>query len=207
VARKGNVWHGKANLFKEVWMKEEILRKVMLSGIADIMFDRYAGNNETELPPERKMYFAADGKTLILPSANIVSFLSAQNTPSAPRRLLDPRKYKKIASAFLSYTSVSPMEIPFMRKGKPITFSGFTSRGEGGIYIDERVARLPKGIPNPKVRPVLSLPWDLNFEITLFPNEDFGEELLHDMFVRGGIALGLGTFRGVYGKFKVSEWK
>jgi len=187
-------------------MKSEIMRKVTLNGIADIMFDRYAGDNKTELPPEKKMYFAADGKTMILPSVNISSFLSAQNTDSAPKRFLDSREYKKIASAILSYTSINPMEIPFTRKGKPIMFQGFTERGAGGVYIDQRVARLPKGIPNPKVRPVLGLPWELSFEMTIFPNNECSEDMLHDLFVRGGIAIGLGTFRGVYGKFIVQEW-
>jgi hypothetical protein len=31
--------------------------------------------------------------------------------------------------------------------------------------------------------------------------------MLTDLFIRGGLAIGLGTFRGVFGKFKVSEWK
>ena len=188
-------------------MKKEILRKVTLTGIADIMFDRYAGDNKTELPPEKKMYFGTDGATMILPAANIVSFLSAQNTDSAPKRFLDSREYKKTALAFMSYTSISPMDIPFIRKGKKILFQRFTERGDGGTYIDERVARLPKGIPNPKVRPVLSLPWELSFEITIFPNDEFTDEMLHDMFVRGGIAVGLGTYRGLYGKFLVSRWE
>ena len=187
-------------------MKNEILRRVSLRGIADIMFDRYAGDNKTELPPEKKMYFATDGKTMILPSINISSFLSAQNTESAPKRFLDSREYKKIASANLSYVSISPMEIPFTRKGKPIVFQGFADRSQGGVYIDDRVARLPKGIPNRKIRPVLAIPWELSFEMTIFPNNECSEDMLHDLFVRGGIAIGLGTFRGVYGKFVVQEW-
>jgi len=187
-------------------MKQEILRKVILSGITDIMFDRYAGDNKTELPPERKMYFLVDGKTVMLPSINIMSFLSAQNTDSAPKRFLDSREYKKICQAFLSYVSISPIEIPFTRKGKPIIFDGF-SEDHGSIYIRKDVARLAKGIPNPKVRPVISTPWELSFEITVFPNDEFGEDMLHDMFVKGGIAIGLGTFRGVFGKFQIKEWK
>jgi hypothetical protein len=186
-------------------MTKEILRKVSLNGLTDIMFDRYAGDNQTELPPERKWYFLQDGKTLMLPSANILSFLSAQNTDSAPKRFADPRKYKKLCQAFLSYTSISPFEIPFLREGKRIVFDGFSK--EAGMYIDDRVARLNKGIPNHKIRPVLALPWGLEFTITVFPNDEFNEDMLYNMFVKGGIAIGLGTYRGVFGKFEVKEWE
>ena len=48
-----------------------IIRNITLEGERDIMFDRYPGNNDTTLPPEEKMYFAKDGKTLVLPSINL----------------------------------------------------------------------------------------------------------------------------------------
>ena len=79
---------------------------VILTGMTAIMFDRYSGDNNTELPPERKMYFLQDGKTVILPAANIMSFLGAENTESAPKRFLDSRQYKRIAHALTSYVSV-----------------------------------------------------------------------------------------------------
>lgn len=184
-------------------MEKEITRKILLRGITDIMFDRYAGDNKTELPVGQKMYFGEGGKALVLPAKNISSFLSAENTDSAPKRFLDSREYKKVAKAFLSYISISPFEVPFTAKGKPVAFEGFN----GQFYIDESVARLPKGIPNPKRRPVLRLPWELAFELTIYPNNEFTEELLGDLFKRGGIAIGLGTFRGVYGKFLIDKWE
>lgn len=185
-------------------MQETYQRKVTLTGISDIMFDRYAGDNQTELPPEKKMYFGRDGKTLVLPSANIMSFLAAENTESAPKRFLDSRQYKKTAHALLSYTSISPFEIPFTRDGEPIVFDGFD--GDSGFYIHRSVARLKGGIPNPKERPTLRTPWELSFTVSVFQNNEFNEDLLNSFFVKGGIAIGLGTFRGVYGKFQVTKW-
>lgn len=182
---------------------EEIFRSVTLSGITDIMFDRYAGDNKTELPVEKKMYYMPDGKTLMLPAANIQSYLSAQNTDSAPKRFLDSREYKKIAAAFLSYVTITPFSIPFQRDGKDIQFKALN---DDLIYVDDRVARLPKGIPNHKIRPVLRTPWELNFNLTMFPNNEFNEDLLLSMFQKGGIAIGLGTYRGVFGKFRVAKW-
>jgi hypothetical protein len=62
-------------------------------------------------------------------------------------------------------------------------------------------------VPNPKERPLLETPWELRFKITLLETPELNEVLLKKLFERGGIAIGLGTFRGVFGKFKVDSWK
>lgn len=188
---------------------EIITRQITLEGMADIMFDRYAGDNSTQLEPWQKLYFAPDGKTLVLPALNLLSFLSAHNTNSAPKRLLDKRKFKDAANACLSFTSFSPSLIPFLRNGKPIEFGRFEKDVDAlsGAYVHRSVARLDKGIPNPKVRPVLPLPWSLTFSLTLYPNKEVNEQTLMNLFDAGGVAIGLGTWRGVFGKFRVLEWE
>ena len=184
-----------------------IVREVTLTGITPILFDRYAGDNKTQLAPEQKLYL--QGKIIVLPSTNIMSFLSAQNTESAPKILLDKRDYKTIASALLASTIINPTQIPFLRGGKPIQF--------GGSFVDDldsvsgaklvyHVARLDKGIPNPKIRPMLETPWELKFDLTILPHPDLNEDLIENLFVDGGVRLGLGTFRKAYGKFSFS-WK
>ena len=186
----------------------QIVRKVTLTGICDIMFDRYAGDNKTTLTPEQKLYYGPRGE-LVLPSVNIMSFLSAQNTTSAPKRLMDQRSYKAVCQACLGYVVIEPMLIPFARCGEPIGFSGFDN-GDGDpglIYIHRSVARLPKGIPNAKVRPVLACPWELTFQLTLYRTPELPETQLYNLFVDGGLAIGLGTFRGVFGKFSVTTWE
>jgi hypothetical protein len=157
----------------EAGTREKLVRTVHLSGLTDIMFDRYPGDNDTKLEPWQKLYLGGEsGRQVMLPSANVISFLSAQNTDSAPKRLLDPRKYKAFAQACGSFVTIGPRMIPFLRDGEPIIFGKFVGEedAESGIYIDRRVARLEKGIPNPKVRPVLPMPWELRFQLTLLPN-------------------------------------
>jgi len=191
-------------------MKKEKKRTITLRGIAPIMFDRYPGDNKTELPVEQKFYFARDGETIVLPSLNIMSMLTAQNTESAPKRFMDSRQYKKVAGAFLSYITITPQEIPFIRNKKEIKFNAFDENGidkSSKTYIHYAVARLPKGIPNPKTRPVLDMPWELIFDMTIFPNDEFNEELLIEICRKGFIGLGLGTFRGVFGKCVVDKWE
>lgn len=189
-------------------------RTVTLKGLTPIMFDRYAGDNNTKLEWNQKIYTIPGTSILCLPTANIVSFLSAHNTNSAPKRLRDARQFKKICNACLSFVMIEALEgdsqyIPFLRKGEPIHVGKFGDdrEPESGLYLDRRVARLDKGIPNPKERPVLPLPWSMSFQLTILPNKEIKEQEIQNLFVEGGIAIGLGTFRGVFGKFEVVGWE
>ena len=182
-------------------------KEVTLTGLTSILFDRYAGDNKTQLAPEQKLYL--DGKTVVLPSTNIISFLTAQNTESAPKMLLDKREYKGVASALLASVVITPSNIPFLRNGKLLQFGGsFIDDVDpvSGIHIVYHVARLDKGIPNPKVRPMLDVPWALKFKMTILPHPELNEDLIENLFVDGGVRLGLGTFRKAFGKFSF-VWK
>jgi hypothetical protein len=193
---------------------EVVKRTVTVKGITPIMFDRYAGDNNTKLEWSQKIYTVPGTSILSLPTSNIVSFLSAHNTNSAPKRLRDARQFKKICNACLSFTMIEALEgdtqyIPFLRKGEPIRVGNFGDEKDelSGIYLDRRVARLDKGIPNPKERPVLPLPWSLSFYLTILPNKEIKEQEIQNLFIEGGIAIGFGTFRGVFGKFEVVGWE
>lgn len=181
-------------------------KQVTLTGLTPLLFDRYSGDNKTALTPDQKLY-VRNGK-LMFPSLNIISFLSAQNTESATKRVLPPKEYKAVAAALLSSVSIDPVEIPITRDNKHIGFGGFKDDEDkvSGMRVEYHVARLPKGIPNPKVRPMLPLPWKLEFELTLYPNDILNESLIERIFTQGGMQIGLGTYRGVYGKFQFA-WK
>ena len=194
---------------KDQVKRKDVVREVLLVGTAPVMFDRYAGDNDTKLNPEQKLYFHPDhGRIIGLPALNLSSFLSAHNTNSAPKRLRDKRKYKDICNACLSFVQFTPDWIPFLREGNPIEFGRLErDRDElSGITVHRSVARLDKGIPNPKVRPVLPLPWELKFTLTILENNEIAEQEIINLFEEGGRAIGLGTFRGVFGKFVVGNW-
>lgn len=185
-----------------------IRRRVTLDGTTPIMFDRYAGDNKTELSPWQRAYFLPDGQTFCMPARNIMSFLSAVNTNSAPRRLLEPRKYKATALANLAYISLEPFLCPILREDEAVVMGDPEEDydNKSGAYIDRAVARLDKGIPNPKARPVLPTPWRVVFDLTLQPNDEVQEQQLCHLFIEGGRAVGLGTWRGLFGKFVVTGW-
>lgn len=177
-----------------------IRKHVTLTGLTPILFDQYSGDNKTALSVEQKMYLTPN-KTLVLPALNIMSFLTAQNTESAPKRVLDKREYKAVAADLLSCLAIEQAEIPFLRGGKPVVFRAF---GEDGFSVKQHVARLPKGIPNPKTRPCLDTPWSLEFDLTIYPSAILNETLVEKIFRDGGRLIGLGTYRGVFGKFAFS---
>lgn len=183
-------------------------RRVKLQGLTEIMFDRYAGDNKTQLPVESKMYFLRDNVTLCIPAINVLSFLSAKNTTSVSK-LVGGKMYKSTADAMLSYVQINPQYIPLTRNDEPIVFNGFVNGRDdkAGIYVHRSVARLDKGIPNPKERPTIETPWELEFSLRLIKNDTVDETLLQTAFVKGGLALGLGTFRGLFGKFSVVRWE
>jgi hypothetical protein len=181
---------------------EKITRQVTLTGIRPIMFDRYSGSMKEQLSPLDKVYKSSENlKNLILPSVNIQSFLSAQNTESAPQRVIG-RGWKTIAKAALTFVNINPLEILITRNGVPATIDD--------LVIDHRKAIIKKGqlsIPSDKERPVLDTPWEINFELTLYKNPDLNENILKRLFEDGGIQIGLGTFRGAFGKFEVTKWE
>ncbi len=193
---------------------EKVCRTITLTGINAIMFDRYAGDNKTKLEWWQKIYLVPGTNILALPVANIVSFLSAHNTNSAPKRLRDKRAYKDICNANLSFSFIqsldpnNPEYIPFLRDGQPIEVGTFGAERDekSGLYLHRAVARLEKGIPNPKERPVLPAPWSLQFKLTILPNREIKEQEIKNLIEEGGLAIGLGTYRGMFGKFEVSQW-
>jgi hypothetical protein len=188
---------------------EIISRKVVLVGMTDLMFDRYPGDNNTKLEADQKFYFMpGNTKAIGLPALNIISFLSAHNTNSAPKRLRDKRKFKDIANAMLSFVNIREQFIPILRDGNQVVIGKFEHDHDAlsGSYIHRSVARLDKGIPNPKARPVLPLPWSIEFTLDILPNREIKEQDIFNLVQEGGLAIGLGTFRGVFGKFRIESW-
>ena len=129
-----------------------ITRNVTLTGLTPILFDRYSGNNKEQLAVMDKVY--VDGESLVLPSTNLLSFLSAQNTESAPKRVIG-RGYKEVCKAAQSFVTIEPFNIPLTRDGKKLKVEN------AGLVIHQAVAKIMKGklaIPNPKERPMLNTP-------------------------------------------------
>ena len=166
---------------------------VSLEGIRPIMFDRYPGSNTEQLEWKDKVY--QEGGNLVMPPENIMSFLSAQNTESAPQRVMGKR-WKTVCKAAMSFVTILTPSIPFTRNGNPIPANQVVRH-----FAVARMKKQQLSIPNPKERPLLALPWNLSWDMSLFKNPDLTESILKKLFEDGGITIGFGTWRGLYGKF------
>lgn len=172
---------------------------VQLTGLRPLMFDRYAGDNATQLPTAERMYLTPQMQ-LIVPALNILSLLAAENTRSVCRQFFG-RQGKTIALGIGSYTTINPFDIPILDDAGPVHFAEWNEQ----IYQHDAVARLKGGIPNPKRRPVLALPWRLEFAVEYIENKYCTLENLRQAFDMGG-TIGLGTFRPFFGRYELTGW-
>lgn len=164
-----------------------------------MMFDRYAGDNSTQLPTAEKMYLDRQQR-LTMPAINILSLLAAENTKSVCRQFFG-KQGRTIALGISSYCNITPFDIFIEDDKGPIVYIGWN----GQISIHKAVARLAKGVPNPKERPLLALPWYLNFVIEYQENKYCTLENLRQAMVMGG-TLGLGTFRPYFGRYEITNF-
>lgn len=182
--------------------QSDIVITAKLTGIRPIMFDRYGGDNKTKLEDLDKMYCTEDG-TCGIPVLNVFSLLSAENTPSVAKRFYG-KQGRDVAQGVKSFCNIEavdgddPMFAPLLDEtGKPYR------NNDSRIKIMNHVARLPKGIPNPKSRPMIPTGWNVSFKFELQQNQLLNEMTLRKMITEGGI-LGLGTFRPIFGRYTVT---
>ncbi len=170
-----------------------------ISGLRPLMFDRYAGDNSTRLPPEEKFYLVK-GNHLALPAVNVFSLLCAENTKSVCRQFFG-KQGKTIALGIASYVTIDEMDLPIMDDNGPIVFDGWNEK----IFVHKSVARVKGGIPNPKERPTVNTPWHVEFSMNWQDNKQCNLENLRQAVTMGGI-LGIGTFRPYYGRYELTRW-
>ena len=179
--------------------------KAQLSGIAPIMFDRFINHDKTPRPPDQKLYLA-DGNAVVLPSANIESFLFG-NDPPGCARMMEGKKGKEAMRIGLGHVFVSPDLIPITSEKKPIIFDGFGKQ----IYTYTASGRTKSGSGSikqeAKERPVIRMPWEVEFELSLVENPMIDETKLFNWFNAGGLLIALGTYRPKFGRFEVVDWE
>lgn len=164
---------------------------VTMTGTRPLLFDRYAGN-DAKLDPVDKCYWA--GGVAVIPQANLYSGLSAENTKSVVKIYGDIRKAKAKGMAINQALMIRQFDIPILRDGVQITRDDF----DDVFQIVQHVARVAKGIPNPKTRPMLPLPWSIEYDIEFMETPELTWTEMRGMLLKLG-SLGLGTFRPLYG--------
>ncbi len=184
---------------------------VRLEGLADILFDKFIDHSKEERPPEQKIYLSEDN-LLVFPSENIRAFLfGVQNPPGCAKRCEGKKHGEYVATGLGHVIPDNPPLIPFLDENdQPIKFQGFE---DGKFWILKQAPRTKMAgsagsiKQEVKPRPVLKLPWSLNFQIGLVDNNIIDENKLHNWFDRGGLIIALGSYRPRFGRFHVTEWE
>lgn len=180
---------------------------VELSGLSDIMFDRFIDHSKEMRPPEQKLYLS-DGNKMIFPAGNLDSFLFGSKPPPGCAAKFEGKQGKNYCTMGMGHVFIDPMEIGFLSDGEPVVFNDFNS---GQFYIHESSPIIGAGQSAVKAevkpRPVLRLPWSLSFVITIIKNGLIDETKIYNWFVAGGVQIGLGTYRPKFGRFAVDMWE
>lgn len=178
---------------------------VTLEGLSDFMFDRFFGHEKGDRPPEQKLYLAQNNR-VVLPSENIWAFLFGEN-PQGCAKAFEGKGSKEFIRIGQAHLVIEPPLIPFMRGDKPIIFTEFDRES---FYVSEFAPRTKQGSlsikQEIKKRPVLMRPWALSFQMVLVKNNKIDDNRLFNWFTRGGIEIGLGTYRPRYGRFSVTQF-
>lgn len=172
-------------------------------GVRPLMFDRYSGDNGTQLAPQDKMYLTPDGY-LTIPAINLYSLLCSELNPSVCNKFFG-KQGKSIALGIKSYTTIDPYDIEIHDDTGQIQFTGWNEQ----IGVHRATARVKKSgglvVPQAKERPLIALPWHIDFSVTYQDNKHCSLENLRQAFEMGGI-LGIGTFRPYFGRYEVTKW-
>jgi len=196
---------------KKKLVDEELFSKigVKLDGIADIMFDRFIDHSKDLKPPEQRLYLAP-GNKVVLPSSNIIDGFLFGTDPPGCAKAFEGKSSRDYLMVGPGHIFASPSLIPFMHDGKEVILNGFNDEM---WYIDMTPGRTKLGTRSikqeAKPRPVLRLPWSLSFELQIVKtpmNEKIDATRLYNWFTRGGLLIGLGTYRPKFGRFKIIEW-
>jgi hypothetical protein len=181
--------------------------KIKFIGTRPLMFDQYLGN-ESKASWEEKLYLDTKGN-VVFPAINLYGFLCSENSKNAVKMLYG-KKAPPITQSLSVNVSIAEQYIPIHGiDDKPLTKNDICLKENdiGQIKRHYAVARIKKTastiVPNPKERPVISLPWSLEFTMNFEPDNNCKPSTLEEIFKYGGKRCGIGTFRPFFGTFDV----
>jgi hypothetical protein len=179
---------------------------VRLDGLSDIMFDRFINHDKESRPPEQKFYLDGENR-VVLPADNVMFFMFGEH-PAGTAKWVEGTKGKKFIQVGLSHVFVDPLVLPFTKKENPVFFDKFDNENFAVYWAAGRTKQGSLSIKQElKPRPILKLPWSLNFTLTVIKNALIDETKLYNWFVIGGMQIGLGTYRPRFGRFEVGRWE
>lgn len=181
--------------------------KIQFIGTRPLMFDQYLGN-ESKAEWHEKLYLDANNN-VCFPGINLLGFLCSENSKNAVK-MLHGKKAPPITQSLSVNVRIAEQFIPIVgAEGNILTTADLAMKtgDKGQITRHYAVARIKKDartmVPNPKERPVIALPWMLEFNIEFLPDTHCKASTLEEILHFGGNRCGIGTFRPFFGTFDV----
>lgn len=176
---------------------------VTASGLAPIMFDRFYDQSKTERAPKDKLYLRDD--FIVLPVDNVWAFLTCQRTGCA--RVFEGKGWMDYYRACQSFVRIEEQDpLSFLNDNrKPIKFDNF--KKQTYVYTTNVLVGTGKNTSRNKTsRPVLRMPWQVDFHLILFDNELITIQKLEEWFRVGGVLIAWGNGRPKFGRFEIVKW-
>jgi hypothetical protein len=152
-----------------------------------------------------------EGNRVILPGANIESFLFGESKPPGCAKRFEGKAGSRYAQEGKALVWVEEAFVPVMNDNGPVIFEDFKSPFR--VHMEAAVTQMSGGKvikQEAQPRPVLALPWWLQFHLTIIKgdmNRTIDSDKLYNWFTAGGVLIGLGTHRPRFGRFTVTEWE
>lgn len=193
-----------------------VTRDVGIEGLADIQFDHYFGAEQDQDVLDDKLHLTEQSE-LYLPALNMLGMFYSQSSRSAIQACEKKTEYKSISWDARALLTVNPSRIPILRNGKPIVHKKWEKDKRGRLYdadaqlwVDDSLPRV-KGVVTgnqAKRRPTLKLPWSMRFSLNVIEIEGSAItiERVEKWLRTGGLMIGIGTHRPVYGRFEVASF-
>ena len=186
-------------------------------GLADLQFDHYIGAEQDPKDLDAKMYLD-EQNGLCIPAENILHMFYGTFYESAIHICEKKMEWKGIAWQTKAMVFVEPNMVPVLRDGEQVVHNGWKKTKSGrphdpdaGLWVDNSLPRVKGGVvggDQTKLRPTLKLPWSMNFNIRVIEEDGsvVTTERVRRWLETGGLKVGIGTHRPVYGRFEVTKY-
>jgi len=196
---------------------KQALISTEIVGLADMQMDHYFGAAQDPNNLDDKMYLDESGG-LCMPAENILHMFYGTFYASAINLVEKKMEWKKAAWEAKALMFIEPNMVPILRDGEQVIHKGWkkTKSGrlhdpEAGIWLDDSLPRVKGGVvagDQGKLRPTLKKPWAMRFNIRVIEEEGspVTVERIEKWLETGGMKIGIGTHRPVYGRFEVVKF-
>lgn len=163
--------------------------EIHIVGIKPIILNQYVSIEEKNIPAEKKLTIA-DNK-IVITSDRMIQFLIGEMPAGCIKLFTDTKKFKTLIQKAKANIGIFPRLIPI-------------AKADEYIVREDKVVggTVPKIIKRPMIEN-----WEAKFSINLVENPNIHYETLESWFNRGGIEVGLGAWRPVYGQFIVEKFE